>query len=122
MGIFFKIISFPLRLIILILAYILRGLLHLLGAIICFISEVAGGFLYIVGLLANIIAIFATVMYIKEMRSGDMSLFDGICLLAILWLLAFAINGVCFVGYCIGEFLKDLGETITDGAMDLMTL
>lgn len=122
MGTFFKIISFPLRLIILILAYIMRGVLFLFGALICFISNVAGFFLRIVGVFANIIAVVATVMYIKEMRSGDISLFNGIGLLVILWLLAFVIDGVCFVGYSIGEFLKDSGETITDVAMNLMTL
>lgn len=122
MGTFFKVISFPFRLIILILAYIVRVVLYLLGAFICLISDVAGAFLRIVGVFVNIIALVATVMYIKEMRSGDMSLFNGISLLVILWLFAFVIDGICFVGYNIGEVLKDLGEIITDKAMDLMTL
>lgn len=122
MATFFRIISFPLRLIILIAAFILRAVLYILGTFICFVSEVAGVFLAIFGVLLNGIAVFGTILYIKEIKAGNVALTQGILYIALLWVIAFIVDGIWLLGYSIGEFLQDLGGNITDVALELMSI
>lgn len=94
----------------------------MLGAMICFVSEVAGVFLAILGLLINAVAVFGTILYIREINTGNVTLTQGIIFIVLLWVIAFIVDGIWLVGYSIGEFLQDLGENITDAALALMSL
>ncbi len=117
---FIKIITFPIRLVLLISAYILRGALSLIGLIICYISELAGILLKIVGVLTDFLAIFMTYTAIKEIKAGELALKTGIFHIVGFWILTILFNTVSFAGYMVGQFLIDIGETITDFFKELL--
>lgn len=117
---FLKIITFPVRLVLFVAAYILRAALELVGIIICWISEIANIPMKFIGGLTNLLAIFMTVMTIKEIKSGELAIKNGVFYIAGYWVLTIVIGSVCFAGYMIGEFIKEIGRKITEGAHALM--
>lgn len=117
---FLKIITFPIRLLILLAGFVIMAILNLTGGLICYISEVAGGLLKLVGVLTDFIAVFMTITSIKEIKSGDLAFQTGVFQIAGFWILTILFNTVWFGGYMIGEFIKDLGTAIRDKALELL--
>lgn len=122
MAMFLKIITFPIRLIILIAALIIRGILHIVGSIICLMFATVCGILSIIGHIVNLGVLAATILIIIDIREGSQSLGEGIKLIALFWVIALMLDSVCFIGDEVGEFLKEIGEKINDWALDLLMI
>lgn len=118
--IFLKIITFPLKIIIILAAYILRAALALTGTIICHISEIAGGLFKILGILTDIIAVMMTVFAIKQINAGEIETKTAVIQIVGFWILTMLFNSVGFAGYTLGTILIELGENITDKVKDLL--
>lgn len=119
---FLKIITFPLRLAFLIIAFILRAVISALGLLITFISEDLGAICSLIGKLSDIVAVVMTIFSICQIKSGEMSLAVGLCCIGAFAITTLAVNGIWLIGDSIGEFLIDFERGITDFAIGLLTL
>ena len=122
MRIFLRIITFPLRLAVLIIAFILRAILTSIGSLIALISGSAAGVCGLLAILSDVLAIGITIYAIDEIKTGAISLLTGICCMAFFWIVAFILDSIWIVGYVIGEFLINIGATLTDLALELLKL
>lgn len=117
---FLEILTFPVKIALVIAAYILRAVLALTGTIICHISEIAGGLLKIVGILTDIIAVMMTVFAIKQINTREIETKTAIIQIVGFWILTILFNSVGFAGYTLGQILIEFGENITDKTKDLL--
>lgn len=122
MKVLIKIITFPIVLVVIILALLLRIILSLAGALICFMSESMGWVMKLLGSFMTLAAIVLSVFYIHGMVKGSLDFSTGILTMAIFWIVAFLLDSIWLVGFTIGEFLIDAGSSLTDMAIDLLTL
>ena len=70
----------------------------------------------------HVLAIGITIYAIDEIKTGAISLLTGICCMAFFWVVAFILDSIWIVGYVIGEFLINIGATLTDLALELLKL
>ena len=122
MRIFLRIITFPLRLAVLIIAFILRAILTSIGSLIALVSGSLAGVCGLLAILSDVLAIGITIYAIDEIKTGAIPLPTGICCMAIFWVVAFILDSIWIVGCVIGEFMMNIGTTLTDWAIELLKL
>lgn len=120
MGTLLTIILFPLKLVVLILAYILRAVLFLTGYMISFISNVAGGILCVIGGIVSLAALVLTVQLIIRYKNGEIPFKTAAETIGLSWGSAAVLESVGAIGIAIGEFLMEIGETLTDNVKDFL--
>ena len=82
-----KVLLFPVKLAVLIIAFLLKGAFYLLSYLLVFVS-VASGMIYIViSVFATIFAVSGTVVVVGWIQNGTFPLLDGCVVIGILWLL-----------------------------------
>lgn len=68
-----SILLLPFKLVFLIVAFVLKGLLYLLAFILNFISEVLVALQYIIGSAFVLIAIGGTIVLVKNIQNGSLT-------------------------------------------------
>lgn len=98
-----KVLLFPVKLAVLIIAFLLKGAFYLLSYLLVFVS-VASGMIYIaISVFATIFAVSGTVVVVGWIQNGTFPLLDGCVVIGILWLFAMSTY-----------IISTLGETIAD--------
>lgn len=64
-------------------------------------------------------AVYFTYVYVNQIQAGELSLGDGISLIAGYWILAVLLVSVIEFGSYIGAFILAIGENMTDFALNL---
>ena len=72
-----SILLLPFKIVFLIIAFILKGILYLLAFILNFISEVLVALQYILGSIFVLIAIGGTVVLVKSIQNGSLTGLQG---------------------------------------------
>lgn len=122
LGKILKILTFPLRLVVVVIALILRAILWMLA----FIIENAIGALGIIGYLISVIMIFgavaATIACIMMVKNGDLTVLQSVVLIGITWIGSSLLSMAFVLCEMVAEFLAELGEIIWEAALDLLTI
>lgn len=113
-----KILLFPLKLIFLIIAYLLKGILYILT----FIADFCGVIHLIVGFFTTIFAICGTIVVVGWIQQGSFQLLEGCVVIGILWLFAMGFNILFNLGDSIADFLENIGDNLSDFALDFFCL
>ena len=111
-----KILLFPLKLIFLIIAYLLKGILYILAYILTFIADFCGVIHLIVGFFTTIFAICGTIVVVGWIQ------LEGCVVIGILWLFAMGFNILFNLGDSIADFLENIGDNLSDFALDFFCL
>lgn len=117
-----KILLFPLKLIFLIIAYLLKGILYILAYILTFIADFCGVIHLIVGFFTTIFAICGTIVVMGWIQQGSFQLLEGCVVIGILWLFAMGFNILFNLGDSIADFLENIGDNLSDFALDFFCL
>lgn len=100
-----KVLLFPVKLAVLIIAFLLKGAFYLLSYLLVFVS-VASGMIYIViSVFATIFAVSGTVVVVGWIQNGTFPLLDGCVVIGILWLFAMS----TYIISTLGETIAELG-------------
>lgn len=117
-----KVLLFPVKLAVLIIAFLLKGAFYLLSYLLVFVS-VASGMIYIViSVFATIFAVSGTVVVVGWIQQGSFQLLEGCVVIGILWLFAMGFNILFNLGDSIADFLENIGDNLSDFALDFFCL
>lgn len=116
MRILFIILLLPLKLVFFILMYLLKFLVWILFLVVSAIVGIVSSFSVLIGVIFSVVAAFATIDAIVEVRSGDMELELGIFQSALTWLIAGLSFGIVYVGAYVLSALESIGEFLGNAA------
>ncbi len=76
----------------------------------------------IIGFFTTIFAIFGTIVVVEWIQQGSFQLLEGCVVIGILWLFAMGFNILFNLGDSIADFLEDVGDNLSDLALDFFYL
>ena len=111
-----SILLLPFKIVFLIIAFILKGILYLLAFILNFISEVLVALQYILGSIFVLIAIGGTVVLVKSIQNGSLTGLQGGVLIGVLWLISMTFS-LMFLSSAAADLFESIGDWLGDTAL-----
>ena len=112
-----SILLLPFKIVFLIIAFILKGILYLLAFILNFISEVLVALQYILGSIFVLIAIGGTVVLVKSIQNGSLTGLQGGVLIGVLWLISMAFSLMFYLSSAAADLFESIGDWLGDTAL-----
>ena len=112
-----SILLLPFKIVFLIIAFILKGILYLLAFILNFISEVLVALQYILGSIFVLIAIGGTVVLVKSIQNGSLTGLQGGVLIGVLWLISVAFSLMFYLSSAAADLFESIGDWLGDTAL-----
>lgn len=109
-----SILLLPFKIVFLIIAFILKGILYLLAFILNFISEVLVALQYILGSIFVLIAIGGTVVLVKSIQNGSLTGLQGGVLIGVLWLISMAFSLMFYLSSAAADLFESIGDWLGD--------
>ena len=109
-----KVLLFPVKLAFLIIAYMLKCILYILAFLINFIFNILEAMQSILKVVLLIIALCGTIVMVVCIKNNTITLFDGIIVIALVWLIAIAFSLLIKLGNSIVDFIDDICDRISD--------
>lgn len=120
--IFLKVLLFPVKLAVLVIAFLLKGAFYLLSYLLVFVS-VASGMIYIaISVFATIFAVSGTVVVVGWIQNGTFPLLDGCVVIGILWLFAMSTYIISTLGETIADWFENIGDGLGELAISFFKL
>ena len=104
-----SILLLPFKVVFLIVAFILKGVLYLLAFILNFISEVLVALQYILGSVFVLVAIGGTIVLVRNIQNGSLTGLQGGVLIGFLWLISMAFSMMFYLS----PLVSSLNRTAT---------
>ena len=110
-----SILLLPFKIVFLIVAFILKGVLYLLAFILNFISEVLVALQYILGSVFVLVAIGGTIVLVRNIQNGSLTGLQGGVLIGFLWL----ISMIFYLRRSLADLFESIGDWVGDTALVL---
>ena len=111
-----SILLLPFKIVFLIVAFILKGVLYLLAFILNFISEVLVALQYILGSVFVLVAIGGTIVLVRNIQNGSLTGLQGV-LIGFLWLISMAFSMMFYLSSAAADLFESIGDWLGDTAL-----
>lgn len=112
-----SILLLPFKIVFLIVAFILKGVLYLLAFILNFISEVLVALQYILGSVFVLVAIGGTIVLVRNIQNGSLTGLQGGVLIGFLWLISMAFSMIFYLSSAAADLFESIGDWLGDTAL-----
>ncbi|WP_418620697.1 hypothetical protein, partial [Ruminococcus sp.] len=112
-----SILLLPFKIVFLIIAFILKGVLYLLAFILNFISEVLVALQYILGSVFVLVAIGGTIVLVRNIQNGSLTGLQGGVLIGFLWLISMAFSMMFYLSSAAADLFESIGDWLGDTAL-----
>lgn len=109
-----SILLLPFKIVFLIVAFILKGVLYLLAFILNFISEVLVALQYILG---SVFVLVATIVLVRNIQNGSLTGLQGGVLIGFLWLISMAFSMMFYLSSAAADLFESIGDWLGDTAL-----
>lgn len=116
-----SILLLPFKIVFLIVAFILKGVLYLLAFILNFISEVLVALQYILGSVFVLVAIGGTIVLVRNIQNGSLTGLQGGVLIGFLWLISMAFSMMFYLSSAAADLFESIGDWLGDTALGFST-
>lgn len=117
-----SILLLPFKIVFLIVAFILKGVLYLLAFILNFISEVLVALQYILGSVFVLVAIGGTIVLVRNIQNGSLTGLQGGVLIGFLWLISMAFSMMFYLSSAAADLFESIGDWLGDTALGFFLL